>query len=72
MTDQCHSALEQPEIRGWEAKGLVQGSAPSAAPGMLWGGSGLHEALLNQAVCLPYDSSLGSKKWNMGAAEGDW
>lgn len=57
---------------GWEAEGLVQGSAPSVAPAMLWGGSGLREALLNQAVCLPRDSSLGNKKWSRGAAEGDW
>lgn len=78
MTDQCHSALEQPEI--WRVGGKGPGTRLCSfcgsrdAVGWIWLAS-LREALLNQAVCLPHDSSLGSKKWSMGAAgwaEEDW
>lgn len=78
MTDQCHCALEQPELWGVGGRGpgtgLCSFCGSRDAVGWIWLASPC-EALLNQAVCLPHDSSLGSKKCSVGAAgwaEGDW
>lgn len=65
MIDQCHSPPKQQETLGWEVGRFSTRCCAFCGSGDAFGWvwfTSLCEALPNQAMCLPYDTSLGSKK----------